>query len=834
MTDSPIENPQPQEADSPLLRTFEDLSLAEVLVHFIVHPVRTWAGLRETLGRLPEDRRSVPVLEAGPLGEAPAALAGAERGAVTARKPFEWRRFALPLTLGGLSLLALFGSLMIDSEAVRRSTDFPLGGVVMLAAAVVLAVAVALGVQMKHLPRLSLPGAAAEAEFASSAGGLLAVWGFRLAALGAAVLLSFGAWLLNGDNTFTPMGMVCWALSVLAWVIVFAPRRVSPFRWIGHQWGHFRVGLRHMSKPRWSWTVFALIVILLVGGWFRFNNLSAYPPDMTSDHVEKLLDTMRVLKGDTPVFFPNNGGRESFQMYYLAVLHQLTGVPISFDLLKIGSGLEGMLTILLAWWLGRAIFGKEDRKLGNLVGLIMAALVATSYWHTMLSRLGLRIVLTTPAITVFFIFLALALRYNRRRDYLIAGLTLGISVYFYQAMRMAPLIAITGFILALIFRVRSWRALGHYLFNFAALTIVAIAVFVPLGHYMFQYPGSFWERTGGRFFGEDTAPILDSKGNVIGERLTTAEERMAALAKNIPVFADNLRKTAWMFNIRGDNAWVTGDPGGSAELDTVAGAFFILGLGIVAVRMFRRRDPVDWLLPASIAIMVLPSALSIAFPIEVPSSTRASGALPFVLLIAALGMAVVVKTATERIQAVRLRYLVYGALVVLLALGALMNVDTYFNVAMAQYRNSTFPYHQAGAILRGFSESTGASGNAFMIGWTYGWDHRALAIESGDPEWNNGIINDLLISRIKGRMVENAGTRYEVQPDRQLMFFLGPNEKESLALLQGAFPDGSVITVEAFSAEKNAMLYVAPPPGCAWIEDTLKYVPSACVKQPGE
>jgi hypothetical protein len=117
-----------------------------------------------------------------------------------------------------------------------------------------------------------------------------------------------------------------------------------------------------------------------------------------------------------------------------------------------------------------------------------------------------------------------------------------------------------------------------------------------------------------------------------------------------------------------------------------------------------------------------------------------------------------------------------------------------------------------------------------MIGWTYGWDHRALAIESGDPSWNNGVLPDDLIARITSMMIQNVGTPYEVQPDRQLMFFVGLDEKETLTRLQTAFPGGSVITVETFSPLKNFKLYVAPPPGCAWVEDTLKYVPSACAK----
>src|SRR5260221_994683 len=215
-----------------------------------------------------------------------------------------------------------------------------------------------------------------------------------------------------------------------------------------------------VTKPvsfRITWTALALIVILLLGGWYRFGDLASYPPEMTSDHVEKLLDAIKVYQGARPIFFPNNGGRESFQMYYLAALKSATGVPFSFDLLKVGSGIEGMLMILVAFWLGRAVIGEEDRDLGNLTGVIMAALIATSYWHTLLSRLGLRIVTTPLVVTVVLIFLVRALRYNRRMDYLIAGFALGAGMYFYQAIRMLPFVVVAGGGFAVFIRGRARR-----------------------------------------------------------------------------------------------------------------------------------------------------------------------------------------------------------------------------------------------------------------------------------------------------------------------------------------------------------------------------------------
>jgi hypothetical protein len=822
-----------REPAQPPARAFEDLSLGEFLAHLLNNPRASWRALEYALSAGPVKLKPIPIpVSTLPVAGRPTAPGGLLVGGIG------WLRSALmptlPKLLAAISAVAVIGAILLGDISVRINREaFPLGGALMISAALVM-----FGLSMARiaLPRLApLPPSPAPTSTLRGVEGFLAVNGLRLAVAGGALVLSLGAWLLNGDNRFTAAGVVCWALSVAAWVIVFIGQPEAIGAWVARQARRF---VRWFGRPhtvRLSWSVAAMLVILALGAWFRFSNLSAYPPEMTSDHVEKLLDAQRVAEGLTPVFFPNNGGREGFQMYYLAFLHRLTGLPISFDLLKIGTGLEGMVMIVLAWWLGRAVFGPEDRRLGNLTGVIMAAMVATSYWHTMLSRLGLRIVLTTLAVTVILIFLARAMRHNRRRDYLIAGLMLGASMYFYQAMRMFPLVVIAGVALAVIFRARTWAIARAYAINMVALVIVAGAVFVPLGRYWSQYPQSFWERTGGRFFGEDMIVIRDDQGRILEERPVTQEERMRAFEQNLGVFFDNVRQSVLMFNYAGDRAFITGEPNGTPQLDAVSGGFFLIGLAVVAARMIRRRDPVDWLLPAAILIMLLPTALSIAFTIEVPSATRASGALPAVYLIAALGMAVVVRAFAEQARTRAAQAALWGVVTIILLLGAMANADSYFVTAMRRYRESTFPYQQAGQIVRGFAESTGAPGNAFMIGWDMWWDYRALGVNAGYVDWPNGVWYDSLLARIRGQMEMNTDTQYEIAPDRQLMFVLHPRADEPLAVLQEGFPGGAVINVQAFNADNSFRLYVAPPLGCDWLRANLRLYPLACevIQVPG-
>lgn len=841
MTDSPEQSALPSEPEAEAAAPAPpaeppDPSLAELLGQFLRAPRRTFERLRAVLYELPEDRLAAAAYAPpAPLSldqPPPAAPPTPWAGWLAASLPVTRQQAALAAALAALSLIALIGSADLQSPAARRSLDLPLGGALLLlamAAAAVLTAVTNIGLPLQRLPRLAPPAALPpNMAYATPVDRFLAAHGLRLVLAVIGVLSSLAAWFFNAENQFTPFGILAWLLSIGAWVGVFMPR-LEGARWrTGLQTGLQR--LRAALRPRPAWTAAALLAILLLGAWLRLGDLSAYPPDMTSDHVEKALDAQKVLDGNWAVFFPNNGGRESFQMYLIALLHQLTGIPISFELLKLTSGLEGLVTILLAYWLGRAMYGEENRLLGELTGVLMAAFVAVSYWHIMLSRLGLRIALTPLIVTLILIFAVRAVRHNRRGDWILSGLLLGAGLYFYQAVRIMPLLIVVAFLLAIAWRARSWATLRAYAFNFAALVVVSFAVFVPLARYFYDYPEFFLKRTTGRLFGEDIVDIRNEAGEVIGQRAASVEDRIAALQRNLGVLGETLRRSLLMFNQRGDSAWITGDPDGTPQLDPYTGAFFALGLGMLIGRLLRRRDPAEWLLPLGILVLILPSALAIAFIIEVPSATRASGALPLAYLVAAFGAAAAIIGIAQGLPRLWLRRALYGAVAILVLLAAATNYQRYFVDAMRAYRNSTFPYRQAGEILRGFAASTGAYGNAFMVAFPYWWDHRALAIEAGAPKWGNGVLREEVIQYILDFLRFNIGTPFEMRPDRQMLFFFNPNDESLVEELTQVFPNGVVLRIKAYNRDRDFNLYVAPPLGCAWLQQYLERTGSFCAE----
>jgi hypothetical protein len=388
---------------------------------------------------------------------------------------------------------------------------------------------------------------------------------------------------------------------------------------------------------------------------------------------------------------------------------------------------------------------------------------------------------------------------------------------------MLPVVVIAGFILALFIRARSRRSWREYSLNFVVLVAVALLVFLPLGHYMLDNPADFWQRTTGRLFGED---YVTTNGVVTQ---VTVDQRWATFVKNLPGLADNLNKSLLMFNWKGDRSWFHGDPNGIPALDFFTGALFVVGLGIVLVRFWKRRDIVDLLLPVSIVIMVLPSALAIAFTVEVPDFTRGSGSLPMVYLVSAIGLAFMLQLALHYLPNTRVRRVTLGIAVVLLILGGMQNYYSYFVDAMDNYRQSTLPHHQMGQILGGFMNSTGAPGNAFMIAYPYWTDNRAIGIEAGDVHWNNTLpTNDNFPQQLYDIMIRNIGTSYELHPDRQMMFFLNQNDAPMTKNIMATFPGGTLMNIPSYNSTRDFKIYVSPPLGCAWVTSHLGNTLASC------
>ena len=382
-----------------------------------------------------------------------------------------------------------------------------------------------------------------------------------------AIVSSILVWIGTPANTISPPIILLWFISAGLWGFAFAPLDWHFFDWATEKLDAFR---------RFSWQdnmgyIIAFALILVLGIGFRFAQLDSLPSEMTDDHVEKILDSSRVWHGEYNIFFANNGGREPIQMYLMSLFSNLPGLDFNHFTLKLLAAIQSLITLPILVWLGVELMGKDRRRFGIVVGLILAGLVAVSYWHVAISRQALRIVMTPIFTSLLMIFLARAMRYNRRSDFIKTALVLGFGLYAYQAVRMLPVVVVAGVTIAVMVRNISWKERVVYGVNLSVLVFISFMVFLPMFHYSMEDPDHFWRRTAGRLLGDDVITEQRADGTII-ERRASPEEQAEAFNANVPILMTNVRNALLMFNWKGDVGWISGVPNEPA-MDTYTGAF---------------------------------------------------------------------------------------------------------------------------------------------------------------------------------------------------------------------------------------------------------------------
>lgn len=560
------------------------------------------------------------------------------------------------------------------------------------------------------------------------------------------------SWREAAGGEFRAAGVAAWLAAIAIWLWAwwsgppaFAARRSEPGS--GHSLG----------------IVLALLVILVIGGVFRFYRLAEIPPHPGSDHAEDLLNVVELERGERPIFFPRNTGQAPLPFYFEFWVHRVLGLPLRYLTLKVCTAAIGMLAIPAMYRLGAELGGAH-------LGLIAAALAAWSKWPTFGARRGL-----TYAWAVFPAALALAalVRYLRRGDRksaLSAGFWLGLGQFGYNAFKIAPLLVPLAFGFA--FFDPRWKGRrGRLLADGLLVTATVLLVFLPLFQYMIQRPQDFWYRA-----------------------MTRAGTLERPLAGPAPVvFASNLKNMALAFHWKGDNTFidsVTGEP----FLDPVTGALLLAGALVALLRAARgsRR----WaLVLASIPVLTLASTLALAFPIENPGTNRSAVAIPSVLLLAALPAAWMVEQARHRGLLPRL-----AATVPLLALACLsvqQNFKSYFVRYAWHQAMSLPPVLDLVRVMKEYAARGVPPDNVYLLNVPSWIDGRCIDLEIADPLWS-------------GPHNVVPGKPVPFLLDRPLLFFVHPSDDERRRQLKEAFPLGEERLVTQPFCTRSYSTYFVP------------------------
>ncbi len=657
---------------------------------------------------------------------------------------------------GLLALVAVWLAITGQRHLVKR--DYVLDGVLFLAIAVVVFV---LAIARGGVAEPDLWPHAAPSSHEDEVPLVHAPW--LLAVAGLFALAAF-AWL--SKNRFTWRGTLCWWAALVSWLLVVVRVRRRVAFWRGFQLPALKAALRRtVWTVRLDWAWLAILAILIVSFVFRLYRIDAIPTDPESDHVEASLDVQDILDGQYRIFFPRNTGREPTQFYLTAALSRVFG--FGFVTLKLTMALVGALNVIPMYLLGKELL---NRKLG----LLAAFFTAISYWHVIISRIGLRISLAPLWTSVTLYFLFRALRAGKRNDFVWTGMSLGLGLYGYMAFRIVPLLIVVLCALKLLLDRGPGFDLKRFVMNLIVLVVTSAVVFLPLLRYMYDEPKAFWYRT--------------------LTRTTTLETGIQRSATE--VFADNVKNALLMFNWIGDDAWPEG-VGGKPSLDYVSGALLVLGMAYLLYLLLCKRRALALYFLAAVFVLLLPSTLAIAFPNENPGHLRASAVLPVVLSVVSLAAYLVGR---QVIHALRggtglLLVVVLGGM--LLWQAARANWQIYFEEYRLSYSRAAWNATDMARVINGFANSLGNRDDAWVVCSPYWVDGRAVSLMLGDIRWHECPIQP---EQLEPHLLE----------PRNHLYIYNPVNSATEQWLLAHYPNGQLMRYQAEIPDKDFMVFFAP------------------------
>lgn len=80
--------------------------------------------------------------------------------------------------------------------------------------------------------------------------------------------------------------------------------------------------------------------------------------------------------------------------------------------------------------------------------------------------------------------------------------------------------------------------------------------------------------------------------------------------------------------------------------------------------------------------------------------------------------------------------------------------------------------------MQAFADQGGSIDRAYIRSWPYWLDHRAVALNLGDPDWNNNLLETEQVREV----ASEGGPR---------LFVLHPDDSETLGWLTSHFPEGT-------------------------------------------
>ena len=530
--------------------------------------------------------------------------------------------------------------------------------------------------------------------------------------------------------------------------------------------------------PRWpTWEMALLAVLFVLALLSRVWNLTNFPDNIYPDEIMTgTVATQSYISPTTPppsVFSTLWSGIDlpALWFWFVAVFLKLGGTSLA--MLRLPAALFGAATVVPLYALLRGTWGRYAAIAGST---IMAFSVSNVHY----SRLALNNIVTQFFWATCFFFLLRALRSRRPSDWALAGLSAGLSEYFYYGTRLLPFIlaVFMVFLLAL-----HWKQARQYAGGFLLLAGSYLVGFGPLLVHFIRNPNLYLGRGASLLIWSPHIPIS---------------------------FADFHRawKTIWPVlseNLLGISTHTSQDIIFYGPLLLPAeSALLVLG---VALLLWHWRHPAAFLILASGLGVLLVGGTLVAYPNSVPPLINHwTPAFPAFYVALALPVGAWATAGKSELEP-RLRWILPVTVGIALLVLGWCNLNFYFHRYYADpeslkskaYRSAQRNYEVQTAQSR-YSASLGRNYEVFTVGqspWPY------------DP-----VTTRYLVREQKWTLLTNPATELAsiTRDNKGVAFLFFPGNEQYQQTTHELFPGGKHGEVTSRHGKHLFYTYVLTPP----------------------
>ena len=245
-----------------------------------------------------------------------------------------------------------------------------------------------------------------------------------------------------------------------------------------------------MTDARFSACVWALLIFLLLTGYYlRATRLDEFPPGISQDEADNLVDGAFLgISGRLPLF-QDHQRPEPLVRIYGALTSRFFGDSVwAF---RYTSVLWGMLSLAALFWSSQECFAEQPLRVRRLIGLLALASLVVALGHIALNRSLYRAVPLVVFVALAAGFTSRALRRRGHRDYVCAGICLALGCYTYTAGLFVPLAYLPLLGQLALFHRSVWRC---WIPGLAATALALFFLTLPISYLLLTNPEAILSR----------------------------------------------------------------------------------------------------------------------------------------------------------------------------------------------------------------------------------------------------------------------------------------------------------------------------------------------------